>query len=213
MFSDELEADEEAEEPENGLSEDQGDSLSRGNVDESHPDKSHTPISRHIRSSEDEHGVEGRAEGPRGNSKGSSKKGPHRNHNGAAAKNKSAKGGKPKGGKGSKATDLNKYNEYMDSVFRRMNTMIKSKKMDPLRVNLYAGPSKKHGGSSGGGKKNKKKNQARMNLEEEEGFDEEDFDEDDDLENGPARKDIFLNMSSHSGHLNKNESESKRKIR
>ncbi|CAG7720624.1 unnamed protein product [Allacma fusca] len=50
-------------------------------------------------------------------------------------KQKKNKHGQKKKGK----TDAAKYNRYVDAVFKRMNTLIRNKRMDPLRVNLYAG--------------------------------------------------------------------------
>lgn len=59
--------------------------------------------------------------------------------------------------------DLTKYNAYMDAVLKRMNTLIKKKKMDPLRVNLYAGPSPNQSKQGLNKKKNKKGNHGQRN--------------------------------------------------
>ncbi|CAL8124135.1 unnamed protein product [Orchesella dallaii] len=80
---------------------------------------------------------------------------------------------KSKGGPSS----VKKYNEYMDVVLKRMNTMIKGKNMDPLMVNLFSGGNKagdKKKGSSvknntkgkKKGGKGKKNNRARMDTDE-----------------------------------------------
>jgi hypothetical protein len=110
--------------------------------------------------------------------------------------------GRPKG-KG-RGVDLTKYNAYMDAVLGRMNTLIRKKRMDPLRVNLYGGPSKAgnggnkkkgenskngNGGSGPNKNKNKKKSSPRMNLEDDDAFRlalnerfNDDFEEDDEDE-------------------------------
>jgi len=85
-------------------------------------------------------------------------------HSGRRGNNKRRNNaGKKKNGK---KENSDKYNRYVDAVLKRMNTLIKSKRMDPLRVNLYAGSnnstnSKRTGGNGNnkrpfaGGKKNK----------------------------------------------------------
>jgi len=86
---------------------------------------------------------------------------------------------KKKSSKKSSAT-LQKYNAYLDAVYSRMNLLLKSKKMDPLRVNLYSGGGGKNKKKAGGGgdvkdkkksskKKNKNKNKPRLLLKNEEG--------------------------------------------
>ncbi|XP_021951016.1 uncharacterized protein DDB_G0287625 isoform X2 [Folsomia candida] len=125
---------------------------------------------------------------------------------GEKGKNKRADKGKNKKKVSSKGSDLSKYNEYMDAVFSRMNVMIKKKRMDPLRVNLYAGPSKtsqkkknnknKNTGSSSTNNKNKKRNHSpRMDLESEEEDELDEEGEETDSEVGPARKNIYLEVA------------------
>ena len=47
--------------------------------------------------------------------------------------------------KNGKKDNMARYNRYVDLVFKRMNTLIRSKRMDPLRVNLYAGSNNNNG--------------------------------------------------------------------
>lgn len=108
----------------------------------------------------------------------------------AASKSKRSKGkGRDKEKGSNKVSDLGKYNEYMDAVFNRMNVLIKKKRMDPLRVNLYAGPSNP---SSKGKKGEKRKHSPRMDLHLDEEGEEEDGWEEEEDDSSPARKDIFI---------------------
>lgn len=74
-----------------------------------------------------------------------------------------------------------------------MNAMIKKKHMDPLRVNLYAGPNKGNHSQKqkSGNKKQKHSPRMDLDLDSEDDDDQEELDE----ENGPARKDIYLDIS------------------
>lgn len=90
-------------------------------------------------------------------------------------------------------SNVSKYNDYMDVVLKRMNSMIKTKHMDPLMVNLFSGgqqqqgkpvkpqdkpkdpPKKKKKGYTGRKKRKGAKNKGRMEELHE-------LDEDEDLE-------------------------------
>jgi len=108
----------------------------------------------------------------------------------------------------------------MDVVLRRMNLMIKEKKMDPLKVNLYAGKADDNGNHNNkttarrdqkNKKRNRRKNNGRFlqehNLNENSDNDgkresEEDRDSDEpkalDEFQGVATRDIFLNQFTNS---------------
>lgn len=95
--------------------------------------------------------------------KGSSKKGSH----GKKAAVPSRGHNRPRS-KGKKTNNVAKYNEYMDVVLKRMNTMIKTKKMDPLMVNLFSGnqqqtQNQNNKNKNGDNSKNKNKNKKKKN--------------------------------------------------
>lgn len=93
-----------------------------------------------------------------------------------------------------KADNLAKYNAYMDAVFARMNTLIKKKRMDPLRVNLYAGPSKGPGAGPNAGNKNtrhsnKTNKNSRLDDDEDDESSSRSSHDEDDLDDGSTSED------------------------
>merc|ERR1739840_71194 len=74
-------------------------------------------------------------------------------------------------------TEIKRYNDYMDAVYRRMNAALRAKLMDPMELKLDARDERK-------GKKKNKKDSAKRDTREagEEIVDAEEVDNEDEVE-------------------------------